>query len=67
MTFLTPRHWNSKKYTNLSLGETASVLYQKFAKEILTSSFVMPAKAGIQKHPIFLDSGSRWLSPAWPE
>jgi hypothetical protein len=36
----------------------ASDLYQKFAKEILTSPFVMPAKAGIQKHPIFLDSGS---------
>jgi len=28
---------------------------------------LMPAKAGIQKHLIFLDSGSRQLSPACPE
>ena len=36
----------------------SSVLSRKFAKEILASPYVMPAKAGIQKHLIFLDSGS---------
>jgi hypothetical protein len=36
---------------------------QKFAKEVGGLSTVMPAKAGIQKHLIFLDSGSRQLQP----
>ncbi len=39
---------------------TASVLCQKFAKEVGGLSIVMLAKAGIQKHSIFLDSGSRY-------
>ena len=45
----------------------SNVLSQKFAKEVGDLPIVMPAKAGIQKHLIFLDSGSRqpWL--AWPE
>jgi hypothetical protein len=29
--------------------------------------FVFPAKAGIQKFSYSLDSGSRYLAPAWPE
>jgi hypothetical protein len=39
----------------------------KFVKEVEGLPTVMPAKAGIQKSLKFLDSGSRWLSPAWPE
>ena len=36
-----------------------SVLSQKFGKEAGGLPTVMPAKAGIQKQLIFLDSGSR--------
>jgi hypothetical protein len=40
---------------------------QKFAREFGALPTVMPAKAGIQKDFIFLDSGSCQLSPARPE
>jgi hypothetical protein len=48
------------------------VLPQEFAKLVRVFPSVMPAKAGIQKHLISLDSGSRFLAkagitPACPE
>ena len=50
-------HRQSERREHLSLS--ASDLPQKFAKEIGGLPTIMPAKAGIQKHLIFLDSGSR--------
>jgi hypothetical protein len=37
-----------------------------FREGLINSVFVMPAKAGIQFHINFLDSGSRAFGP-WPE
>ena len=48
-----------KLWTRLLGSGKASVLSQKLAKEVGGIPTVMPAKAGIQKHLIILDSGSR--------
>ena len=52
---------NYRKLHERGLGSAtgSSVLSQKFAKEVGRLLTVMPAKAGIQKHLIILDSGSR--------
>jgi hypothetical protein len=57
---------NADQYVRSELAQfhiqsPASAMSQKFAKEVGGLPTVMPAKAGIQKHLIFLDSGSRQL------
>ena len=55
------------EHASYFFNRLASVQELKFVKDLVRLFVVIPAQAGIQKHLIFLDSGLRWLSPAWPE
>jgi hypothetical protein len=54
--------WNFGTETKCQAVNTIPwiILSQRLAKEVGGLATVMPAKAGIQKHLIILDSGSRY-------